>query len=422
MKLCIVSAGDLFADYGGGQVYVRHLVSELSRQSQSLGLDLCVLSVAQSFGKEYTTAYYEHIPVYQIHPTGNIHQLLSLLKPDLVHAHGEKALMAQLCHTLNIPCVITAHHGGICCPAGALLNHDDEICHIAASYTHCLRCYLRTIRWGSFFYPLVRHIQQQHYVQYGHRLDHRPFIPLLTPVGQAALVVENKLQQWQQVCSLATLLIAPSQAMASALIRNGAYRDKVRIIPHGVPTVSAAPTVTPSTDPIHFYYVGRICYVKGIHMLLQAFHAVRQPAIRLHLIGGAGNTTEERYLHRLQQQYRHDSRIIWHGKIPPDEVPALTKTFAALLHPTICLETFGLTIAEAMATHHWVIATRCGGAEMQINNGVNGTLIPPNDSHAMQTAIEQYIAHPRYPQQSKVTTLAEHVTMLYNIYQTITVR
>jgi len=94
------------------------------------------------------------------------------------------------------------------------------------------------------------------------------------------------------------------------------------------------------------------------------------------------------------------------------------KDFQCLVHPTICLEIFGLDIAEALVQNKFVIATRCGGAEMQIVEGSNGWLVKPNDAKEMQTAMQRYCSEKPQPSNSecKPIAIADHVESLMSLY------
>ncbi|MBR6132865.1 MAG: glycosyltransferase family 4 protein [Bacteroidales bacterium] len=172
------------------------------------------------------------------------------------------------------------------------------------------------------------------------------------------------------------------------------------------------------TSTINFYYVGRINYVKGIHVLLKAFSSIDNQNIKLHLIGGTANDSERRYMRRLQRQYKRDNRIIWHGKLSYEHMIESIKDFHCLIHPTICLEAFGLDIAEALQQNKYVIATQCGGAEMQIKSNNEGILVNPNDVNAMVQAIDKYINNP-ISAKTKVRSIAEHVEELIDLYKRI---
>ncbi len=423
MNICIVSSGDFFSDYGGGQVYVRNLVDELSNRSD---VNTSVISFSANCNTEVQD--YKGIKVYQVCDENTCSNALQQIRPDIVHANGEKLMTARLCKKFGIPCVVTAHHGGIVCPAGALLNTDDEICRIPADYSHCLKCYLRNTPTGLFWYPLLKQYSQERYCKIGQRLEQLPNIPFLSPIGRTGLIVSRKLAEWKELSETATHFIAPSNAIAEALRRNGCPDCKITVIPHGIPDISSQSKVhgfnnnkedlNSQLSTLNFYYVGRINYIKGIHILLKAFSAIENPNIRLHLIGGAGNKTEHHYMKRLSRQYKRDTRIIWYGKMPSEQLHNTIKNFQCLVHPTICLEIFGLDIAEALVQNKFVIATRCGGAEMQIVEGSNGWLVKPNDAKEMQTAMQRYCSEKPQPSNSecKPIGIADHVESLMSLY------
>ena len=416
MKLCIVASGDFFSDYGGGQVYVRNIVDELARHSEVLTTVISFNANQQPFIKDFNG-----IQVYVVNNETSLFDALKSIKPDIVHANGEKLITSRLCKQLNIPCIVTAHHGGLVCPAGALLNTNDEICSIQADYSHCLKCYLRNTPTGLFWYPLLKKISQKHYCRIGERLERLPSVPFLTPIGRTGQIVTQKLKDWKELAATATHFIAPSNAIAEALKRNCCPSEKITVIPHGIPyvhSISSSPFSVLRSQFISFYYVGRINYVKGIHVLLKAFSSIENPNIRLHLIGGVGNTSERRYMKRLQKQYKRDTRIIWHGKVPSKQMPETIKNYHCLIHPTICLEIFGLDIAEALMQKKYIIATRCGGAEMQINDNTTGLLVPPNNINELQNAIQRYCSEMPQPNigKGKPIEIKDHVESLMSLY------
>lgn len=432
MNLCIVSSGDFFSDYGGGQVYVRNLVDELVRRRLACEnnrcdtIDVSVISFVANtppFIKDY-----KGVNVYQVSNEQTVLNVLQQIHPDIVHANGEKLLAARLCRGIGIPCVVTAHHGGLVCPAGTLLNTKDEICHITADFSHCLKCYLRNIPTGLFWYPLLKHFSQRKYVAIGQCLERLPFVPFLTPIGRTGQIVSQKLAEWQELCETATHFIAPSDAMAAALERNSCPKDKISVIPHGIPdngsrlkvqgSISDKNPKSSQPSTLNFYYVGRINYVKGIHVLLKAFSSIDNTDIKLHLIGGAGNKAELRYMKHLMRQYRIDKRIIWHGKLPYGQIPDSIKEYDCLVHPAIYLEVFGLNISEAMQAGKYVISTRCGGAEMQIHSDTDGLLVNPNDVYSLRNAILDYTANPTFSNAS-VKSIRQHTDELTDLYGTL---
>lgn len=422
MKILEIASGDFFSTYGGGQVYVKNIVDEMIRQQ-------CSLQVISFVSKEGAVEkkQYKSIDLYEVGKEGikDLQQLIRQINPDIIHAHSHKAEIVNVGKALDIPVIVTAHHGGIVCPAGTLLDSNDRICTQAVSHQHCLACCLRNIRSGKYWYPLMRLLPQKSYQQLGKGLSKLPFLPFITPIGQTALSIEHKRMKWKTIAEGCTQMIAPCYAISEAMQRNGLDKDKITILPHGIPLPASVPSFPPVINgKIKFFYVGRICYVKGLHVLLQAFSLVNNPHIELHLIGGTGNKSERKYEHQLKTQYSSDPRIIWHGKVTPEQVFNTIRNFHVLVHPTICLEIFGLNIAESLAMGRPVLATRCGGAEMQIKEGVNGWLVEPNNVEELTKKIQEIAVHTNHHKPdnstSKVISIQEHCKSLIRLYEEVT--
>lgn len=421
MKVLQIASGDFFSTYGGGQVYVKNVVDEMRRQ----GRDVTVVSFLP--GGEAVRKDYRGADLYEMGHDDHesLFRLVEEIAPDVIHAHSHKGLAVQIGRALGIPVVITSHHGGIVCPAGTLLDCRDRICTTTASHRHCLRCVLRNTRGGLAVYPLMRLLPRRVYLSLGRWLDRLPFILFVTPIGGAARHIAAKAEEWRTITTGCTRMIAPCRRLAEAMTANGLPKGKVIILPHGIPLPKAVPHFPPVTEGgVRFFYVGRISYVKGLHTLLEAFHRLDAPRAELHLIGGAATKSERRYETRLRRRYGADERIVWHGKVRPEEVYKMTENFHVSSSAAF-LEAFGLNISEALALGKPVLATRNGGAEMQIEDGVNGWLVPSNDAEAMRQKMDE-IVHTLHTFDTRLATRAvvpidTHCRKLWEIYeQTLT--
>lgn len=418
MRILQIAAGDFFSTYGGGQVYVKNIVDEMIQ----MGLDIVVISL---IGKDIGIRQrdYNGIQLIEIGSVKNLEEAVKLAKVSVIHAHSTEDAVCMIGHQLGIPIVITAHHGGLFCPAGSYMNYKDQICDVKVNHMNCLPCVLRNTRTGlKLWYPLVRHLKQSTYLKIGNFLQNKPFIPFISPIGGSANCILAKQHQFSDIAKYCNFMIAPSYRIAEAMLTNGLDRSKLRIVPHGIPLPKIQSTYPDiNQGKLKLCYVGRICYIKGIHIFLKALSMINNPNIELHLIGTSGNKSEHRYLLSLQKKYRHDRRIIWHGKVPPDQVYEILAQMHVSCAPSICLETYGLSIAESLAMGVPVIASRCGGAEMQIQDGVNGCLIPQNDAVALAEAIRHYAEHPEELKQMssncKTISIGEHVSELLKVYQ-----
>ncbi|TLU83402.1 MAG: glycosyltransferase [Chlorobium sp.] len=427
MRLLLVSAGDFFSSYGGGQIYLKNLVDRLIDAK----FELVILS---PINVDRSTGSYRNKRVIYYAPNDDfscriLRDIFVDVKPDVVHAHGMKSKMAEFCHELGIPCLVTAHHGGILCPAGALLNKNDAICKVKASHNACLPCVLNNIRWGGYAHFFLKMFSVHQRLKLAYYLQQYPFFPYISPVCTATLTIDEKINEWSRIYRYSSKLIAPSRAIAESMMLNGAPAEKIAIVSHG----SAVPQVVRgkkndapeySTSSLKFFFVGRISYEKGLHVLLKALSRISgENLVELHVVGGAETKNEIRYLLTLRKIYRHDERIVWHGKKKYADMNKLIEPFDVLVHPAICLEVYGLTIAEAHMMQKPVIATRCGGPEDQIRDGVNGLLVEPNNSEELRKAMEKLIKNRALiaimseRASEGVVTMEEHAQKLINLYR-----
>lgn len=420
VRVLHIASSDFFSTYGGGQVYVKNIVNEMISKKIELGI-LSAIPNQQYIEKKT----YKNIPIYEVPPYSTEDILISAIKdfnPTIIHTHSWEAEFSVISKKLNIPIVITTHHGGLVCPAGALMYVDNRICNRHISHKNCLRCELDNIKTGRFWHPFMKHMPESAYLRLGAFLSKKKFIPIITPIGSTAASIHHHINNWNNICQNSDIVIAPCKAIAQNMIFNGLDRRKVRIVPHGIPLPSLVPEFPEiANGKIKFFYVGRISFIKGLHILLEAFHIIEAPQIELHMIGGTGNKEEERYLAKLHDKYKKDNRIIWHGKVNSEEIYNLTKDYHVACSPSICLEVFGLNIAEALAMKKPVLSTLNGGGEDQIEDGVNGWLVPQNDVAAMKTKMEEIIANPERIESISANCYAisieTHVKELLKIYK-----
>ncbi|WP_158837712.1 glycosyltransferase family 4 protein [Polaribacter sp. L3A8] len=434
LKILIVTASYFHSNYGGGQVYVKNIVNEMIAQN----LDV---SIATPGTDAKVVSYYQEKPVYtftdKMLEDGlmGVKKLITKINPSIVHVHGFKEPFSLACKSLKIPCIVTAHHGGLICPAGALLNSKDKICNVKASDSNCLPCVLRNVKGGTFTFSIQKIIPFKLRLSIGKWLKKIPFIYFITPIGTTTLSIENKKREWKKIYTNASLLIAPSIAIKDAMLRNGASKNKIKVIPHGIPInikdnsaiLEENIEASKKNKRVKFFYVGRICKEKGVHIMLEAFSDLKVPA-EIHIIGGTGNSKEEKYYRFLKKKYKNHDNIFWYGKVPPEKVNEKIKMFDIMIHPAFFLEVFGLTIAESLSMGKPVIATKCGGAEMQIKHKENGLLIPPNDVNALKEKMKEILECPDLLIKLKkntgvnVNSINNHVKDLVKIYKPLVKR
>jgi glycosyltransferase involved in cell wall biosynthesis len=434
VKILIIGHADLSESYGGGQVYVRNLIAGLRGGGHNV--EYLYVSFSNVTFPEIKQQSVNEVLSHQLGVPGSWRDIgadkgekavealttaFRAIAPDIIHANAWKDIASIAAKNARIPCVVTAHHGGIVCPAGALLNADDAICQVPTNDTNCFKCCAKTVPGWRFWYPLIKAIPLKRRLWLGERLRRFPFILFLTPLGTISANIREKMKEVKNIGQNADRIIAPSPAIAEALVRNGIPEEKSVVIPHGILLPRRQPLRSDlGAGAARFLYVGRINHVKGVHVMLEAFAGLPAEKYDLRIVGGAMTKPERRYLAQLKRKFA-SVNAVWYGPQTHDETMRHIAWCDVMVHPTICLEVFGLTIAEALAVGRPVIASRCGGAEAQIRDEENGLLVPANDVIALRKAIQSMIAAPASlqvmaEQIGDVVSIDDHAKELAKLY------
>jgi glycosyltransferase involved in cell wall biosynthesis len=137
---------------------------------------------------------------------------------------------------------------------------------------------------------------------------------------------------------------------------------------------------------------GRMEEQKGVSELLRALREVagRIPEVRLHLIG-KGNMTEP--YRKQAKDLGVQDRVNFHGWMSVDAIQEFIAKCAVGVFPSR-VESFGLSMAEAMGAGLPIIATRVGALPEFIEDGVTGTLVPSGNIPALYRAILEKLENP----------------------------
>jgi mannosyltransferase len=194
-------------------------------------------------------------------------------------------------------------------------------------------------------------------------------------------------------------IIATSDASASYLKR------EATVVTHGVDTERYAPPADraaafaesklPGRYAIGCF--GRVRAQKGTDLFVDAmcallphhpeFSAVIVGAITPDQIGFANE------LRRTIATAGLQDRIIITGELPIAEVERWYRRLTIYAF-TSRNEGFGLTLIEAMSVGAALVATRAGAAELAVEEGVTGTLVPTGDAQALANAIAPLMRDP----------------------------
>jgi len=137
--------------------------------------------------------------------------------------------------------------------------------------------------------------------------------------------------------------------------------------------------------------IGRLDWWKGHEYFLAAMAQVAQRISNLRgLIVGEPESTplNREYYHKLQSLTKSlglEDTVVFTGF--RDDVPRLMSTLDVVVLSSSMPEPFGRVVIEGMAAGKPVVATAAGGVLDIIEDGVNGVLVPCQDSKAMAEAV-----------------------------------
>ena len=249
----------------------------------------------------------------------------------------------------------------------------------------------------------------------GIALKHRWLIPLVATIhatergrGQGRLLGPQAERintiEWN-LSYEAWRVIACSQFMAAQV---NAYFDtpwdKIDVVPNGVrilpyPFDSDAQRqafrrqYAEDDQPIA-YYVGRIVYEKGLHILLDAWPKLLRTYDQARLvIAGSGP-----YLEELRDQARWlgiNTSVIFTGFISDEERDKLYHMVDLAVFPSL-YEPFGMVALEAMAAYCPIVVAATGGLIEVVRSHETGLLIQPGNPQSLAWGLLHTLQNPQW--------------------------
>jgi D-inositol-3-phosphate glycosyltransferase len=182
----------------------------------------------------------------------------------------------------------------------------------------------------------------------------------------------------------------------------GADPARIAVVPCGVDTVLFAPGDPDAAraalglpgGPL-LLYVGRLAPIKGLQTLLDALGCLRGAGhpTRLVVVGGDTDDRRDRHeadLRRRVEQQGLGAAVTFVGAQPQDRLRDYYVAADATVLPSY-YESFGMVALEAMACGSAVIASRVGGLQTTVRDGVTGVLVGEGDPCALAETITRLL-------------------------------
>lgn len=206
----------------------------------------------------------------------------------------------------------------------------------------------------------------------------------------------NSVGAYSRIMTAGQRVICPSTAVVDFIAKHyGTPAEKTRLIPRGIDPQQFDPARLDAAFMAAFRKehglagrfvvlgVGRITQLKGYDVLIDATALARErvPNIKTVIVGGTEPARAE-YARELREQVRRlglEEHVVFAGS--QSKVAEIYACGNALVSCNRAKpETFGRSMAEALAMGCPVIASRFGGALDIVREGVDGWLVAPGDA------------------------------------------
>ena len=137
-------------------------------------------------------------------------------------------------------------------------------------------------------------------------------------------------------------------------------------------------------EPVRFVFVGGTKQLKGLSYMLEAFQKIDHKTATFTIIGK--NDLDD----DLKQKYARD--VIFTGIMSHNEISALLQNFDVMIFPSLG-EGFSLSMVEALACGLPIISSCNTGVNDYINDGINGFIVPIQNSVAIAEKMQWFIEH-----------------------------
>lgn len=182
---------------------------------------------------------------------------------------------------------------------------------------------------------------------------------------------------------------APSRAAAQAVGRGVPWSGPIEVVPHGLlePVRAVRGERAPQT-PFRVGTFGNLVEEKGVLVLVEAMAGLKGAELHLHgpfLSEATGRAVRERAQALAVTLICHGAYVA-----AADAHPALALDLAVF--PSLCEETYGLVVEEALARGVPVAVSDLGALAERIGDG--GIVTPAGDADALRAALRPLIERP----------------------------
>ncbi len=205
---------------------------------------------------------------------------------------------------------------------------------------------------------------------------------------RVAALIQERDRDMQAELAAADAITVPSQASADRIRRHLPWSNEIQVVPHGLLEAVAHEKSQPRVEaPLRIGSFGNLVEEKGIALLPEALAGI--PGVELHLFGPFLEASFRELVEKRSEEL--GVSLHCHGSWSSgDRHPALSLDLA--LFPSLCEESYGLVVEEALAHGVPVLVSNRGALGERI--GVGGRVVSIGDVAFWADAIRDLVENP----------------------------
>lgn len=347
MKVLIYS--HTFApNVGGAETYVMLLARGLCDGSRTEKMCVTVATPTPANGFDDAA-----LPFTVVRRAGIAGVAKLIRHADVVSLAGPVFAPLLFCKLFRKPVVVEHHNYPPICPNGSLLVMPDKtVCpghFMRGEYRACLKCNASVVGWTVSLKKLL----------------------LTWP------------RRW--LCRLASVNLCITQHVANRL-----QLPRSTVVYYGIPD---AQIITTPNGRAVFAYVGRFVSEKGLPLLIEAAQILDRDGVSFQLLM-IGDGPERAALEQQAEAFGLRDKIQFTGFLRGKDLDAAVENVSAVIMPSICEETAGLSAMEQMMRGRPVIVSDIGGLAEVTGDG--GLKFSPGDAGELAQCMQLLVEDPRF--------------------------
>ncbi len=218
------------------------------------------------------------------------------------------------------------------------------------------------------------------------RASHGARVPVIWYLHETLVAFDliGKISQLGPTLPLANLLVTPTAT--TARIYSDIARTEVEVIPYGIPEPTITAPAPGRSEVVKFVTLGSYELRKGQDILVDAVRELSSEIRARSRFVMAGRALDPSFLDGIKARASELQNVEFGAALDHAASLQLIADADVLLCSSRD-ETMPISILEAMALGKTLISTDTGGISEWLRDGMNGRLVPPNDSASLARAI-----------------------------------